>query len=281
VYGDIYEVMDYETTTDDEVVDRWPWVENAEDDLSGEASMVANPGGTFMYAVWNQWREEFFDDGTELIYDSDMWFRRFLYLPDEEEVPTTEASAVNSAIEVDEALQLVGEASSPLGIEEVLWEHTFDGVTTVVGNQMELNIPGNTLQPGWSQFTFKAKDKDGKWSPGVDVMVLVADTLYKTYLPAISNPTTPAVNITFISSQSITVEDQLVMIAEAFAPEGSEIVEVVWTLTYQGVTTVVGSDYTLNVQPGNLHPGWQQFVFKAKDKGGRWSPGVSVMVWVD
>ena len=40
------------------MLDRWPWLENAADDLSGEASMLANPGGTFMYAVWNQWKEE-------------------------------------------------------------------------------------------------------------------------------------------------------------------------------------------------------------------------------
>ncbi len=37
---------------------RWPWLENKADDLSGEAGMVANPGGTFMYSVWNQWKEE-------------------------------------------------------------------------------------------------------------------------------------------------------------------------------------------------------------------------------
>ncbi len=58
-------------------------VENKAEILSGEASMLANPGGTFMYAVWNQWEEEILEDGTELIFNSDIIFRRFLYLPDD------------------------------------------------------------------------------------------------------------------------------------------------------------------------------------------------------
>ncbi len=88
VYGDFLEWYDYVNDDNDDILvePRWPWLENQTDDLSGEASVVLNPGGTFAYNVWNQWKEEItFDEfGVEhdLVYDSDMWFRRLLYLPD-------------------------------------------------------------------------------------------------------------------------------------------------------------------------------------------------------
>ncbi|MBE0686417.1 MAG: hypothetical protein IH585_10485 [Anaerolineaceae bacterium] len=93
VFGDVYEWYDYENDAEDgnpvdgvivltELVEpRWPWLENKAEMLSGEAGMVANPGGTFMYAVWNQWQEELIEDH-ELIFNSDIIFRRVLYLPD-------------------------------------------------------------------------------------------------------------------------------------------------------------------------------------------------------
>ena len=60
VWGDVYEKMEYDISG--EIVWRWPWVEIDQEDLSGEASMLANPGGTFMYIVWNQWEEEYMVD---------------------------------------------------------------------------------------------------------------------------------------------------------------------------------------------------------------------------
>ncbi|PKO06089.1 MAG: hypothetical protein CVU41_08225 [Chloroflexi bacterium HGW-Chloroflexi-3] len=91
VFGDVWEVMDYMTDKDDLVLDRWPWLENKDEILSGEAGMLANPGGTFMYAVWNQWEEEithYVDDygieyEEELVFNSDIIFRRLIYLPDD------------------------------------------------------------------------------------------------------------------------------------------------------------------------------------------------------
>lgn len=114
VYGDFYEIMDYTTDKDDLVLDRWPWLENKTDDLSGEAGMLANPGGTFMYVVWNQWKEELLPDGHELIFDSDIWFRRLLYLPDDstiEVAPISEILYVSDTtldISADDTLILFG-----------------------------------------------------------------------------------------------------------------------------------------------------------------------------
>jgi hypothetical protein len=86
-YGDDYEEVDYYTSKVDDnnvpiIVTGWDWLENKAEILSGEASIVANPGGTFMYSVWNQWQEEILEDGHELVFDSDIIFRRLMYLMD-------------------------------------------------------------------------------------------------------------------------------------------------------------------------------------------------------
>jgi len=93
VYGDVYELDPaYYDEDSGEIYEwRWPWVENKKDILSGEAGMLANPGGTFMYAVWNQWQEEIthwvdeydIEHEEELVFDSDIIFRRFLYVEDD------------------------------------------------------------------------------------------------------------------------------------------------------------------------------------------------------
>ena len=57
-------------------VDGFDWLEHDRDDLSGEAANTANNGGTFYYAVWNQWKE----DEHENVSDSDAIFRRIMYL---------------------------------------------------------------------------------------------------------------------------------------------------------------------------------------------------------
>ena len=52
--------------------------------------MVANPGCTFMYIVWNQWEEELYTDEFgvehELMFNADMPFRRHMYLIDDDTV---------------------------------------------------------------------------------------------------------------------------------------------------------------------------------------------------
>ena len=97
-------MMDYTTDTDDPLLDRWPWVENKADILSGEAGMVANPGGTFMYTVWNQWQEL----EEDVITNSDIWFRRLMYLPDDR----PDGTPSTRAIQVSDDLQLVGASRS-------------------------------------------------------------------------------------------------------------------------------------------------------------------------
>ncbi|MBP7593791.1 MAG: hypothetical protein KBA85_19465, partial [Chloroflexi bacterium] len=218
-FGDTFEWYDYVNDPDDCNPDpetgevdwgtcvepRWPWLENAADDLSGEASVVMNPGGTFIYNVWNQWREEILPDGHELIYDSDIWYRRLLYVSDDstqEISPIASLLYINSqfiSIANDDTLVLVGSARG-FGldgeIEETVWllkplESAMEPV--VVGTEKTLEIqaqdivnqPGWSGQPGWAQFTFMAKDKNGRWSPGVEVQVWVVQELHQLYVPMI------------------------------------------------------------------------------------------------
>ncbi|MBE2198330.1 MAG: hypothetical protein IAE79_06940 [Anaerolinea sp.] len=209
IYGDVWELdPDWYDPVTGEIEDyRWPWVENKIDILSGEASMLANPGGTFMYAVWNQWKEEILPDGHELVYDSDIWFRRFMYLPDDADPlipPVASILYVNQTIlslAADDTLILVGSARG-FGIngeiEEMKWllkplGSTMDPVE--VGTQQQLQIrarelvnqPGWAGQPGWAQFQFIAKDKGGRWSPGVEINIWIVEELHQAFLPIVDN----------------------------------------------------------------------------------------------
>lgn len=56
-------------------------IESNKDLLSGEASIKATPSGMFLHATWNQWQE---DLATEIITNSDAWYRRIMFLDDRE-----------------------------------------------------------------------------------------------------------------------------------------------------------------------------------------------------
>ena len=225
-YGDTFEWYDYVNDPDDCNPDpdtgeiewatcvepRWPWLENTASDLSGEASVVMNPGGTFVYNVWNQWKEEITVDEYghehELIYDSDMIYRRLLYVTDDTTNldPTASILYINRTligITNNDTLVLVGTAKgygANSEIEEVEWSVIPPGTTEpfVIGNEQILQIDAQELvnkpgwagdgQPGWAQFGFKAKDKGGNWSPRVTVNILVSETRYEVFLPVSFNP---------------------------------------------------------------------------------------------
>ncbi len=192
-YGDTLEWFDYPNDDDDgELVEpRWPWLENASDDLSGEASVVLNPGGTFAYNVWNQWKEEITDDGHELIYDSDIWFRRLMYVADTDTTdyaPTVWLISVPQPIvDIDFEVVLVGGAKDfdkmgdGDGIVEYEW--TMDG--EVVSSDRYFKAPPRTLSNGWHGFSFRAKDHEGHWSKTVTYDIFVAETVHQVRMPSI------------------------------------------------------------------------------------------------
>jgi hypothetical protein len=224
VYGDEWELdPDWYTEVDGEIIIddyRWPWLENKADILSGEAGMLANQGGTFMYAVWNQWQEEIGDDGHELVFDSDIIFRRLLYIPDAEDAIAESApfvyflytGDVMYSVEDDDTITMVVTARDMdrLGdgdeITEYEWifmtpdgyEHRLDGCTGRI-----CNAPARTLSEGWDGFgssggvgwaemAVRVKDNDpnqerpeemGNWSNQIKTSLLLAKTIYTVQLP--------------------------------------------------------------------------------------------------
>ncbi len=204
-YGDDYEVMDYVTSVDDEVLDRWPWLENKAEILSGEASMLANPGGTFMYAVWNQWEEEILPDGHELVFNSDILFRRLMYLPDEvlasvdrlpyiELIYTGDSNIYDQTMEIDlfasaRDLDKMGD-----GEDIVAYEWTVDGVVVspiyLDDSGQHYNAPPRTLSNGWHGFSVRAQDNEGHWSKAATQTILLVEDLTKRtiFLPFLMRP---------------------------------------------------------------------------------------------
>ncbi len=223
-YGDTFEWFDYINDPEDCNPDpvtgevdwatcvepRWPWLENAADDLSGEASVVMNPGGTFIYNVWNQWREEILPDGHELVYDSDIWYRRLLYLPDDSTIELAPIATIlyTSTEAWGRDYQTTGQAeyitflgsgrdidNMGAGIVNYSWSTDlgfvpgFTDLTALDDDPPGLadfcNSPeGKECQkPGWAfvngkhSISFKVQDDEGNWSKEKTVTLAVADTL--------------------------------------------------------------------------------------------------------
>ena len=184
-----------------EVELRWDWLENG-DDMATEASVFGNPNGDRFYAVWNQELPIGIDEHNETIFtDMDSIFRRIFY---NLFVDTDAASAIvyvsHTMPQYGEDLLLIGSAwdtdhidGTPYeDIGEVVWYDTFDGVTNVIDDgdddPKRLNYPVRNLQPGWHEFTFKASDKGGRWSPGASVNILVTEVRHDIFMPVSINP---------------------------------------------------------------------------------------------
>jgi hypothetical protein len=76
-YGDDYEVVLDEDADPEEANEFYfDWLENKRKYHAAEAALKANPGGTFFYAIWNQWQE----DNHENAFDSDAILRRMMFI---------------------------------------------------------------------------------------------------------------------------------------------------------------------------------------------------------
>jgi hypothetical protein len=210
-YGDTFEWYDYVNDPLDgdpvggvltptvEIEPRWPWLENAADDLSGEASVVMNPGGTFIYNVWNQWQEEILPDGHELISDSDIWYRRLLYLPDDSTIDASPVAAIlyaddivvvppeEDADNVITYISFVGTArdndrmGEGDGIDAFAWTSDLgfvegSGMNADFCDTKVCNKPGWAFVKGRHNITFKARDNEGNWSNEKTAVLYVVAT---------------------------------------------------------------------------------------------------------
>jgi hypothetical protein len=188
-WGDFYDVVEKEV--DGEIVEEWDWLEHDRDDLSGEASVTANPGGTFFYSVWNQWKE----DEYEHVFDSDMIFRRVMYLDNVEATATAQILFVSAtAASFDEEVTFIGSAhdNDHVGalpheaIVEYEWTSDIQGLlsTEQSFSRQAGQSPGQ-LWRGFHTISFRAKDDEGKWSRPVTTRILVAEQIFTTYVPII------------------------------------------------------------------------------------------------
>jgi len=83
-WGDVWEEIVWypsENNPNEDAVEYpyWDWLENAQEDKSGEAAIAGSPGGQFMYSTWNQWA---IYEGDEHEHEFDAIFRRSYWLPD-------------------------------------------------------------------------------------------------------------------------------------------------------------------------------------------------------
>ncbi len=189
VWGDVYETMEYDI--DGEIVLRWPWVEIDAEDLSGEASMLSSLSGNFMYIVWNQWEEETILDEYGLpfthIIESDMPFRRFLYMPDESEIDTPPVAFILSAphtASLGELVTFVGsgfDADDPDGENNIMsynWTSSLDGP---LSDQQIFNT--STLSVGQHIISLTVVDDEGVPSAPARTIVYVFDGFFITQIP--------------------------------------------------------------------------------------------------
>ena len=190
-WGDDYDLVEYYNSSTGEVSLEFDWLEHDQDDLSGEAANTANLSGTLYYVIWNQWQE----DEHENITDSDAIFRRIMFLDEEateDTAPIVQLLYISHEMaDYEDTLLFIGSARDGDSVGDLpqddigayRWTDTFNGATTVVGSQKQLNMPASSFQPGWHKFTFSAKDKSGNWSPGVSFDVWIVVELHQLYLP--------------------------------------------------------------------------------------------------
>lgn len=184
-WGDDYDLAEYEQ--DGEIVEAFDWLEHDRDDLSGEAANLANNGGTFYYAVWNQWQE----DEHENVSESDSIFRRIMYLDNVDAMPTaTIMYASHMAVSYADTVTFIGSGkdNDHLGnpghdITDVLWVSTLDGT---LATERKFTMPANQLSVGLHTISFSVRDDEGNWSTAVTTPLFVAEELSQLYLPLIA-----------------------------------------------------------------------------------------------
>ena len=185
VYGDIYDEVEYYNNSTGDLETYWDWLENKADDLSGEASVTANLGGTFFYAIWNQWNEL----EEDVITNSDAWFRRLMWIDDADALPSGSILYVSryGADPADVEVTFFGSARDNdhmgQGIVDYAWTSSLDGF---LGDTKTLVVQVADLSLGLHTITFTACDGEGNWSHEVSVPLLIGESVGDTYVPAIT-----------------------------------------------------------------------------------------------
>ena len=189
VWGDVYEKMEYDIGG--EIVWRWPWVEIDKEALSGEASMLSSLSGNFMYIVWNEWEEDTYIDeyGYEhtIIFNSDMPFRRFMYLPDDSPIDSAPVATILSAPAtafLGDTVTFLGsgfDADDPDGENNITAYQWTSSINGWLSNQQTFSTAA--LSAGQHIITLVVTDDESETSAPVHAILYVADGAYITHMP--------------------------------------------------------------------------------------------------
>ncbi len=202
-WGDDYDLVEYYNSGTGETTLGFDWLEHDREDLSGEAANLANNGGTFYYAIWNQWQE----DEHENVSESDAIFRRVWFSDALTDSVTSDLAPIASILYVsDDRVEL---STWPEGKEVILVgtgrdldrignEHpSEDGIDNArwwsdsLGHQYEgrtCKAPPNGWIPGKHNFNFAVQDNEGNWSQPQTITIWVAEEFHFIYIPLIVNP---------------------------------------------------------------------------------------------
>lgn len=182
-WGDDYFLVEWYNSNTGETEWRWDWLENKADDLSGEAAVWANPGGTFMYADWNQWQEP----EPEVIENADVWFRRVWFNDEIDLMPRAIVlwRSHPAASPSFGDLRFVGSGQDydqlGAGIVAYRWTSSLDGL---LSTEKDFTIPASSLSLGLHMISLTVQDNEGNWSSPATIPFLMADPLYQSWLPA-------------------------------------------------------------------------------------------------
>lgn len=151
-YGDFWDTEDVFAQGKGLWEERWDWLENKKDVLSGEASIAGSPGGAYLWVVWNQWME----DLSGHVFESDPMFRRLwwddeqvivadagMYTADEGETVTlTGSAAVRRA--GSSLLAAASRAVAAALVDDLVyaWDLDMDGVFETAGRSVEVAATG-------------------------------------------------------------------------------------------------------------------------------------------
>ena len=187
-WGDDYDLVDYvnQTNEDGEIIQGFDWLEHDLNMLSGEAANTCNNGGTFYYAIWNQWME----DAEENVSNSDAYFRRLMWLPDDTELsyaPVASILSAPTAALFSDQLTFVGTGFDPdngdteTGIVSYDWHSSRDGH---IGSGQILEIAADQLSIGRHIITLVVTDDEG-FTADTHTVLVIAGGAFHTTLPFI------------------------------------------------------------------------------------------------
>lgn len=143
-WGDHWATVDVFAQGTGEWEERWDWVENRDETMSGESNILGSPDGQFAWVVWNQWIQHETDtngDDCADVTEADPMFRRLWW--DDESVDLVALAGHYEAPD-GSAVELQGNAVYAGDMEDLSfeWDLDADGEFETSGHSVEILANG-------------------------------------------------------------------------------------------------------------------------------------------